>query len=303
MAEEAHLFTCPENVKVHFAGTEQPDFVLCANAAGVKYYLFTVFPFICRKMGIKGFTLIHKTHCFSPDAIASFSTHSIMDSGLFTLMFGAEKGDRSEAFLLDWMDALCDFVKTHSIKSTCVEIDCQRILGVEQAWKFRERLREKLPNNRQINVFHLPDGRNGLDRLIEFSDYIAISVPEWRMCRPKDFAKGVHRTACYIKNRKPEIDIHLLGCTDVKLLKNCRFCTSADSTSWLMSVRTNRIKKHHVSTLNRDFKRRFVEMAGCVLDTLKVEKRTERTIAYITHAIISAYLSKKEYARAVGGQE
>lgn len=297
------MFTCPENVKVHFAGTEQPDFALCAHAAGVQYYLYTVFPFICRKMGIKGFPLIYRKHCFSPEAIASFSRHSIMDSGLFTLMFGAHKGERSKGFLLDWMDALCDFVKTHRIPSTCVEIDCQRILGVEEAWEFRKRFRDKLPDNRQINVFHLPDGQKGLDRLIEFSDYIAISVPEWRLHRRKDYFRGVYRTASYIKNRKPEIDIHLLGCTDVKLLKTCRFCSSADSTTWLMSTRTKEIDKRHVSRLNRTIREKYERMAEHVLDTLKVEKRTEKTIAYLSHAIIAAWLLKQKYAKAAGSQD
>ena len=37
------------------------------------------------------------------------------------------------------------------------------LLGVEDAWYFRERMRRRLKNP-QINVFHFEDGRRGLDR-------------------------------------------------------------------------------------------------------------------------------------------
>ena len=49
----------------------------------------------------------------------------------------------------------------------------------------RENERNTFPNNRIINVFHKEDGKKGLERLIEFSDYIAISVPELRVIGTK----------------------------------------------------------------------------------------------------------------------
>lgn len=104
-----------------------------------------------------------------------------MDSGLFTLMFGADKGKRDEAFLYTWMLKLVDFVKETGFKGTCVEVDCQKILSPEMAWSFRKEMKRLLPNNRIINVFHLEDGKEGLNRMIDFSDYIAISVPELRI--------------------------------------------------------------------------------------------------------------------------
>ena len=45
---------------------------------------------------------------------------------------------------------------------------------------------EKIPN-RIINVFHIEDGQKGLDRLIEYSDYIALSVPELRILKKKEY--------------------------------------------------------------------------------------------------------------------
>ena len=70
--------------------------------------------------------------------------------------------------------------------------------------------------------------------MIEYSDYIALSIPELRIIKKKEY---VYQLANYIKNKKPEIDIHLLGCTEMKLLRDCNFCSTSDSTSWLTPVR------------------------------------------------------------------
>ena len=50
----------------------------------------------------------------------------------------------------------------------------QKLLGTDLAWELRKEMRDQLPNNRIINVFHFEDGKYGLDRLIEFAEYIAI---------------------------------------------------------------------------------------------------------------------------------
>jgi hypothetical protein len=81
-------------------------------------------------------------------------------------------------------------------------------------------------------VFHIEDGQKGLDRLIEFSGYLAVGAPELRIVKGKAYKEAVYRLASYIKNNKPDIDVHLLGCTEKSVLNKCWFCTSADSTSW-----------------------------------------------------------------------
>ena len=181
--------------------------------------------------------------------------HTIQDSGLFTLMFGSRKGKKDEALVNRWYDGLVEFTLNHGMNCTCVEVDCQKILGVDKAWEFRERIKKDLPNNRIINVFHLEDGQKGLDRLIEFSDYIAISVPELRHANKKNY---VYSLACYIKERKPNIDIHLLGCTELELLHKCRFCTSADSTTWVGGKRFGFIEGKHITTIDTDKVRNLV---------------------------------------------
>lgn len=172
--------------------------------------------------------------------------HVIQDSGLFTLMFGSQKGKHPASIINKWYDALVEFTLENGHGATCVEVDCQKVLGVEEAWRFRERLKKDIPN-RIINVFHLEDGQNGLDRLIEYSDYIAISVPELRFAGKKEY---VSRIARYIKNKSPKIDIHLLGCTEESLLRENLFCTSADSTSWIAGKRFGFIEGKHIRRLN-----------------------------------------------------
>ena len=289
-----------DNIKVHFAGSEQMEHAYIAHYAGVKYFLFTCFPFICREFGIAGFPITCKT-LFPPAQLAKFSKHTIMDSWLFTLMFGAHAGKRDRAFIEKWMYALANFAIENKIKATCVEVDCQKVLGPEQAWEFRHKLREILPN-RQINVFHYEDGQYGLDRLIEFSDYIAISVPELRIIHRKTYKEDVYKLACYIKERKPEIDIHLLGCTQKDLLIRCKFCSTSDSTSWLSGQRYGNIFGNHIRGLKREM---FDEADKAVVKMAKncgLELNAKRMESY-RNLFCASTLHKQQYAAWVGSQE
>jgi len=289
-----------DNIKVHFAGSEQIDFSMIASKAGVKYFLWTCFPFISEQFGIKGYPITCKI-LFPPAEIEKFAKNSIMDSGLFTLMFGAHKGKRDKEFLLRWQHAMIDFVLENNITSTCVECDCQKVLGVEEAWQFRQMFRDAVPNQ-IINVFHYEDGPKGLDRLIEYSDYLAISVPELRIVKRKTYKEDVYRLACYIKNKKPEIKIHLLGCTEVKMLERCNFCTTSDSTSWQAVNRFGRILGNHVKTIRPEVKERCTQSVVEVLNTCGIEP-TEKRLDYYSNYYLSAFLHKKEYERAAGSQD
>lgn len=210
-----------QNLKVHFAGAEDIKLhQLIHDEADINYHLFTIYPFIRKKQ---------RNDKEYIKQIQSISRHTIMDSGLFTLMFGAEKGKKSESFLNSWTEKIIEFIQETEYRGTYVDVDCQKVLGVEKAWEYRERLRRAVPNNRQINVFHIEDGQSGLDRLIEYSDYIAISVPELRAIKKKEY---LYRLYNYIKNRKPSIDIHLLGFTEFKGIAKYKHATSCDSVSW-----------------------------------------------------------------------
>lgn len=218
------------NLRIHFAGCEDiRNVLLLNNIADINYTLFSVYKFIRKKQNNdKAFI----------DKLQANTRHCIMDSGLFTLMFGAEKGEQSEEFLNTWTDRLIEFVKETGFKGTVVEIDCQKVLGVDQAWRYRKYMRENLPDNRVINVFHIEDGQKGLDKLIEYSDYIAISVPELRFNNRKEY---LYRLYSYIKNKRPELDIHLLGFTEFTNLDKYKHATSCDSISWKQTTMYGRL--------------------------------------------------------------
>ena len=232
------------NIKVHFATTEATGHAIASLAADVQYGLGTAFPFVYKmfKNGkIDNRKIIQN--------VSSQYKHYILDSGLFTLMFGSLKGKKDEAYIDKWYECLTEYVLHEDYQGTMVEVDCQKVLGTEKAWQYRIQMRDKMPN-RIINVFHLEDGQEGLDRMIEFSDYIAISVPELRFINKKEY---LYRLASYIKNKKPSIDIHLLGFTEKTNLEKLKFCSSCDSSSWISGVRYGEVEtlagKGHISNI------------------------------------------------------
>lgn len=292
-----------ENVKVHFAGAENVDFAYVMHDAGVNYWLFTVLPFIMDQFDIKWGRITNAKHLNPWQELPKLGNHVIMDSGLFTLMFGACKDIRpDEAFLRRYKDAICNFVNSNHIDKNiaCVECDCQKLLGTDLAWELRIQMRDQIPNT-VINVFHFEDGKYGLDRMIEFSDYMAISVPELRIVKPKTYKEDTYRLASYIKNKKPEIDLHLLGCTERALLKRCKFATSADSTTWqqvnryggILGYRTSQIKKEKVQEGWGNIK--------CLLTDIGIEP-TEKRIYYYYYWM-AGLLLKREYTKAAGNQD
>lgn len=292
-----------ENVKVHFAGIEEEHFFAATKAANVNYALYSVFKFIDGKDKSDDLRLPHD-HLIK--VLNEHYRHVIQDSGLFTLMFGKGKNRTiNHEYLKDWQDKLIKFVIQNQLKCTCVEIDCQKVLGVQDAWYFRERMKEMLPN-RQINVFHWEDGKDGLDRLIDFSDYIAFSVPELRIIKPKTYKMDAINLARYAKQKKPEIDIHMLGCTEYSMLKDIAFTTSADSTSWLSGVKYGHFhdgnEKGHISQFRSDIMNQRKQEVERELKKRNVNL-LEKTIWYSTRASICATICKQRYSGLAGSQE
>ena len=295
------------NIKVHYAGLENQEFAQILNKlSGVKYGLFTVFPFISRMQGIKGYKFSTVTdQC--PIFLQENFRHVIMDSGLFTLMFGAHSGRRDAAFIEEWYRNLTEFVLRVGFTGTVVEVDCQKVLGVEKAKEFRRRMKKDLPNNRQINVFHIDDGQKGLDEMIEFSEYIAVSVPELRKLGKKNHCV---KLVNYIKNKKPSIDIHLLGCTENKLLHELNFATSSDSTAWQQVGRYGELKMNlgdgtqsiHNKQINKDLmKKTFSPHLENELSNWW-EELTEKQFDYYSKYALAGQATLKQYAHYGGDQ-
>ena len=293
-----------KNIKVHFAGAEAYDRFLFAYDAGVRYFLFTVLPFIMDQFNIKWGQVTTCKNIQAYDKLPEMSKHTIMDSGLFSLMFGACKNVHpDEKFIRRYKDAIVAFVTEHKLWDfTCVECDCQKLLGTDLAWELRKELKDQLPKNRIINVFHFEDGKKGLDRMIEFAEYIAISVPELRILKPGTYKEDTYRLANYIKEKKPEIDIHLLGGTELEMLRRCRFCTSADSTSWVAVNRFGRVLGNHISTVKEEKFTAIQENSARLLESMGVVP-TEKLIKYFSNYWISAHLLRIEYEKRAGNQD
>ena len=299
-----------ENLKVHFAGCEsliRSNIIL--QGAKVNYALFTIFPYLCQQFGIKH-NYQNKGVTYEEVSNLNYinSKHCIQDSGLFSLMFGSYKGKKDEEFIYRWYEELIKLTIKGEFKGTVVEVDCQKVLGVEKSWKLREQMKIDLPDNRQINVFHKEDGQKGLDRIIEFSDYIAISVPELRALKQKNYTNKI---AYYIKNKKPSIDIHLLGCTENKLLKELNFCTSSDSTSWVSfnkygwfhynnGIKSIAIKK---SNINKEtLKATYYQRLNRIFEISRV-KQTESLTYYHACDLMQAEFFLKQYSFYAGNQD
>lgn len=293
-----------ENIKVHFAGAENMEFSYILHDAGVNYFLFTVLPFIMDQFGIKWGRITHLKTVYPHMELPKIAKHTIMDSGLFSIMFGACKNVKpDETFIRRYKNAIVDFIKENKAYNlTCVECDCQKLLGTDLAWELRKQMREQLPDNKIINVFHFEDGKKGLDRLIDFSDYIAISVPELRIVKKKEYKKYVPQIADYIKQKKPEIDIHLLGCTELDILRKCKFCTSADSTSWQGINRWGRIGGYRTRDIKDDIQEENRKYIFNILTDLGIEP-TEVRQKYYSNYWLAGKLLKAEYTRIAGSQE
>jgi hypothetical protein len=104
-----------DNIKVHFAGVETQNQYEAVKAMGVKYTLYTAYPFVERMIFDKPKSPIICCHDWQkenpyliPQYIINNSKHCIQDSGLFTLMFGSQKGNKDVHLMDAW------FVQVHA---------------------------------------------------------------------------------------------------------------------------------------------------------------------------------------------
>lgn len=135
------------NIKVHFAGSDGGEiFYAALLAAQTKYRLFSCYKYILKRRPDDDFRLPADHVIRVQDTV---NRHVIQDSGLFTLMFGAGKGQtQTLESLTEWQDKLIAFVQQNDLRCTCVELDCQKVLGVREAWYLRERMKKLLDNPR-----------------------------------------------------------------------------------------------------------------------------------------------------------
>lgn len=171
----------------------------------------------------------------------------VMDSGLYSFMFGSEQGKMPSTYeaYRDYTRRYLDDLDKWGVDCFLVEADTQRLLGMEATLRLRE---EFAPlGSRVMYVWHYPEGFDGLVKLAQEKDYICLSIPELRMIASggksamghpakvgslcTDLLRRVHK-AC--GDRPPRI--HLLGCTVMEMIET-RLAWSCDSTSWLSGIR------------------------------------------------------------------
>jgi len=164
--------------------------------------------------------------------------HVIIDSGLFSFMFGA--GSDGETFDVArarvWMNQYVEWIRLGLLPgATFVEVDAQVLIGVDETWTLRHEFRELVgPDVDVMCVYHLPDGNP--DRLIDFADYIAVGMPELRKALSPQERR---RVVSYIATKAHRLGkrVHLLGTVETEYLRDFRFCTSCDTSCWLNTVR------------------------------------------------------------------
>lgn len=283
-------------IKVHFAGSDnQASRIVALKASNVQYRLFTCYPFIESKRPGQNMRVDSLL-----EATPGLYKHTILDSGLFTLMFGAKSDTtQSEETIIEWQQKLVQFVRDNNLKSAVVECDCQKVISPEFAWECRQELRRQLPDNEIINVYHIEDGQKGFERLCEFADYIAISVPELRIYQPKNYRRNVCGLARLARKLKPEIKIHLLGCTEIGLLKKNQFCTTSDSSSWLSPLRYGFMKGHHISALKPSVLEEKRWKCQSTAEHWGI-KLSPRALADAAKATVCASFCREQYEKALG---
>lgn len=245
-------------MKVHFAGT--PGDEIYMSRAGARYCLFS-HHYLKAKANSKS-TVDFMNSC----------PHAILDSGIFTMMFGSDSHKKfTEQDIIEAHNIYADWIKKSGYKHSVVEFDIQKILGAKFAWELRRQLKKKIKNP-IINVYHLEDGSP--DELIKFSDYIAVGMPELRKCVSR---KELLAVGDYIlkKSKAKGIRCHMLGCTSKDLMKRWRDSYSCDSTSWKQMTQYNNLK-----ITGDTFKKLDKEMIYEFHKKGKFKDQTKSTTAY-----------------------
>ena len=170
------------------------------------------------------------------------NTICIFDSGLFSV-FGLVKKDKSfdlKSFFDRYAPAYKDYINwvlkeiPEESRSHCyfVNLDTDFLLGLEKTSGLNDFLLENCPMENLIGTYHAADGKKYLDELIEKFDYIALS--ENRGFEDEDdYLKYIQAACEYIKNKKPNAKVHVLGRSNTWLFRAVsNLADTCDSSSF-----------------------------------------------------------------------
>lgn len=228
----------------------------------------------------------------------------ICDSGLFTLMFGVGKGGNYDLnFMRDYTIEYINTVQQFKIKNlTIVESDVHKLLGMDAVFELRKYFENS--GYKTLYVWHYEETVDGLLRLAERYNYIAISVPELRViCKEKmNYRLAVKDLEYRIRTQaRKHPKIHLLGNT-VQELMETNTSYSCDSTSWLSGGRWGRYVAFDNNKLvakkisDSDFKKEVEALKQFYPDNYRelydfYAHRSEKYLNYI----ITMYMSAKNF--------
>lgn len=168
----------------------------------------------------------------------------IMDSGVFTLILGAQRGtiktvEQARTYADRYAADLAAWGWSHEI----VEMDIQGAFGLDAVWTLRREIFAQL-GDRVMYVWHPKDGEAELRRLAQHTARIGFSVPEATSL----FAGGTGATArarlrnffgkaiAVARQENPGVRPHLLGCTTFGMM-TIPGVASCDSSSWFSGTK------------------------------------------------------------------
>jgi hypothetical protein len=149
----------------------------------------------------------------------------ILDSGVFTFL----TSKKSIAATMDWnqyVDEYADFVKKHRIKNY-VEIDVDKILGLKEVERLRDRLEERV-GWKSMPVWHMNRGWDGWLKMVKEYDYVCFGAFITDGLKQRNFAQINHFIHVA---RQHGAKTHGLGFTSTRWLPKIKF-DSVDSSSW-----------------------------------------------------------------------
>jgi hypothetical protein len=230
-------------MKLHLAGADSARKLVAAVAGSLAAdskatpYLLTSYWYSRLQAGDKANGLWRTLYDF-------VDAEWVVDSGLFTMMFGSGRGrtyDIKElrAYTAKYVRYLNEIQYRHY----AVEMDVHKVLGMNAVFELRAYLEDHWPVEQTIYVWHEEEGVDGLKKLAAERPYIALSIPELREVASKrklDLNMLVLNLLNSI-NEAGRPKVHLLGCSQPSVMFNPHY-TSTDSTSWTAPARWKKVQ-------------------------------------------------------------
>lgn len=223
-------------MRIHLAGCEDFKFV---NAVA-----FTGHPFA---LSSHYYLSNHRTEK-QQQVVETFNrakVEVIIDSGIFTMMFGAGKGKKYElSWMIDYAHKYIEMARGYGFERfVLVECDVHKILGMDAVFQLREIFEKS--GLEAVYVWHREEGMEGLKRLANRYRYIALGCPELRFLfkgRDQNYKQAVWDLLARINDATQGTalpKVHLLGNTVMETMET-HLAYSCDSTSWIAGVKFGR---------------------------------------------------------------